>query len=132
MFTHVHLGSDDVARSKLFYDALFDALGGAASWKDSERDRWFWQKDGLFLVVGTPLDENAAQPGNGVTIGFSVESPEQGDAWHQAGLTNGGTSVESPPGIRDNSAAGDIYLAYLRDPDGNKLCAMKILGPTKV
>jgi len=132
MFTHVHLGSDDVARSKRFYDALFDALGGAVSWKDSERDRWFWQKDNLFLVVGQPLDKKPANPGNGVTIGFSVESPEQGDKWHRAGLANGGTSAEDPPGIRDHSAEGGIYLAYLRDPDGNKLCALKFMGPIKV
>lgn len=132
MFTHVHLGSNDVARSKTFYDALFDALGGATSWKDSERDRWFWQKDNLFLVVGEPLDKERAEPGNGVTIGFSVTSPEQGDAWHEAGLANGGTTAENPPGIRDHSAEGGIYLAYLRDPDGNKLCALKFMGPIKV
>lgn len=132
MFTHVHLGSNDVARSKQFYDALFDALGGATSWKDSERERWFWKKDNLFLVVGEPLDKMTAQPGNGVTIGFSVESPEQGDNWHKAGLANGGTSVEDPPGVRDHSAEGGIYLAYLRDPDGNKLCALKFIGPIKV
>lgn len=132
MFTHIHLGSNDVAQSKQFYDAIFDAIGGATSWKDSERERWFWQKDGLFLVVGEPLDKQVANPGNGITIGFSVKSPEEGNAWHQAGLANGGTSVEDPPGIRDHSAEGGIYLAYLRDPDGNKLCALKFMGPIKV
>lgn len=132
MFTHVHLGSNDVARSKQFYDALFAALGGAHSWKDSERDRWFWAKDGRFLVVGRPLDEGDAQPGNGFTVGFDVSSVEQGNAWHAAGLANGGTSCEEPPGIRDHSAEGGIYLAYLRDPDGNKLCALKFMGPLKV
>ncbi len=132
MFTHVHLGSNDVDRSKRFYDAVFDALGGANSWKDSDRNRWFWQKDNLFLVVGEPLDKLAANPGNGITIGFSVDSPEQGDAWHRAGLENGGVSVEDPPGIRDHSAEGGIYLAYLRDPDGNKLCALKFMGQIKV
>ncbi len=132
MFTHVHLGSSDVARSKRFYDALFDALGGATSWKDADRDRWFWQRDGMFLVVGEPLDKKPANPGNGVTIGFSVESPEQGDEWHAAGLANGGVSVKDPPGVRNHSAKGGIYLAYLRDPDGNKLCALKFMGPINV
>lgn len=132
MFTHIHLGSNDVERSKKFYDALFDALGGAHSWKDSERDRWFWQKDGTFLVVGQPLDKDASNPGNGITIGFTIESPEQGDTWHAAGLANGGTSCEDPPGIRNHSAEGGIYLAYLRDPDGNKLCALKFMGPLAV
>ena len=132
MFTHIHLGSNDVDRSKRFYDAIFDSLGGARSWKDSDRNRWFWARDGLFLVVGEPLDKGVAEPGNGVTVGFAVDSPEQGDAWHQAGLENGGTSVEDPPGIRDHSAQGGIYLAYLRDPDGNKLCALKFMGPIQV
>ncbi|WP_427964795.1 VOC family protein [Altererythrobacter sp.] len=132
MFTHVHLGSSDVGRSKAFYDALFDALGGARSWKDSERNRWFWQRGETFLVVGEPLDHEAPHPGNGVTIGFSVDSPEQGDAWHAAGIANGGTSCEDPPGIRSHSAEGGIYLAYLRDPDGNKLCALKFMGPLAV
>ena len=82
--------------------------------------------------MGEPLDKLPANPGNGITIGFSVESPEQGDAWHTAGLAHGGTSVEDPPGIRDHSAEGGIYLAYLRDPDGNKLCALKFMGQIKV
>jgi len=132
MFTHVHLGSSDVERSKRFYDALFDVLGETRSWKDSDRNRWFWQRGSTFLVVGEPLDKGASHPGNGVTIGFSVDSPEQGDAWHAAGLANGGTSCEDPPGIRDHSAQGGIYLAYLRDPDGNKICALKFMGDLAV
>lgn len=126
LLTHVHLGSNDVERSKIFYDALFDVLGGARSWKDSERNRWYWLKDGQFVVIGEPLDKAAASTGNGVTVGFSVDSPEQGAAWHAAGLANGGTDCEGvePPGFRENPTAGKIYLAYLRDPDGNKLCAL--------
>jgi catechol 2,3-dioxygenase-like lactoylglutathione lyase family enzyme len=72
------------------------------------------------------VDRDKAQPGNGVTIGFNVDSPEQGDAWHAAGLAAGGTSVEDPPGIRKRGNGG-VYLAYLRDPDGNKLCALKMM-----
>lgn len=132
MFTHVHLGSNDVERSKRFYDALFDAMGGAHSWRDADRNRWFWVKDGQFLVVGEPRDLDEAQPGNGVTVGFQVESPEQGDAWHAAGLAHGGTTCEDPPGIRDDSAEGGCYRAYLLDPDGNKLCAMKFMGALKI
>ncbi|MEQ9316427.1 MAG: VOC family protein [Henriciella sp.] len=129
MFTHVHLGSNDVGRSKAFYDAIFDALGGAQSWKDPERDRWFWMRDGQFLVVGEPLDKESASTGNGMTIGFEIESVEQGDAWHAAGLAHGGTDCDgvSPPGMRDNAQGLKVYLAYLRDPDGNKLCVFKRL-----
>jgi len=126
MFSHVHLGSNDVERAKRFYDAIMDALGGAESWKDQDRNRWFWQRDDAFLIVGEPLDKDQAQPGNGVTIGFDVESPEQGDAWHAAGLAAGGTTLEGAPGIRRRGEGG-IYLAYLRDPDGNKLCALKLM-----
>jgi catechol 2,3-dioxygenase-like lactoylglutathione lyase family enzyme len=126
MFSHVHLGSNDVERAKRFYDAIMDALGGAESWKDEDRNRWFWQREDAFLIVGEPLDTDQAQPGNGVTIGFNVDSPEQGDAWHAAGLAAGGTAIEDPPGIRKRDAGG-IYLAYLRDPDGNKLCALKMM-----
>lgn len=128
MFSHVHLGSNDVERSKRFYDALFDALGGAECWKDPDRNRYFWKRESGFLIVGEPVDKQAASSGNGVTVGFAVDSPEQGDAWHAAGLANGGTSVEDPPGIRDRNERGKIYLAYLRDPDGNKLCALKFIG----
>jgi len=126
MFSHVHLGSNDVERAKRFYDAIMDALGGAQSWKDEDRNRWFWMRDDSFLIVGEPLDKDDAQPGNGVTVGFHVESPEQGDAWHAAGLAAGGTAIEDPPGIRKRGDGG-IYLAYLRDPDGNKLCALKMM-----
>lgn len=128
MFSHIHLGSNDVERSKRFYEAIMDALGGAKSWKDTDRNRWFWQRHGAMLIVGEPLDGEAASDGNGVTIGFAVDSPEQGDAWHAAGLAHGGTACEDPPGIRDKGARGGIYLAYLRDPDGNKLCALKMMG----
>ncbi|MEO0467396.1 MAG: VOC family protein [Pseudomonadota bacterium] len=124
MFTHVHLGSNDVARSKAFYDALFETLGGARSWKDPERNRWFWLQGGQFLVVGEPLDGAPATASNGLTIGFSVTGPEQGDAWHAAGLANGGSECEGAPEIQDSNLAGKIYLAYLRDPDGHKLCAL--------
>jgi len=127
MFSHVHLGSNDVERAKKFYDALFDALGGVESWKDDNRNRWFWMREDRFLIVGEPLDEGQAQPGNGVTIGFTVVSPEQGDAWHAAGLAAGGTDIEDAPGIRKRGEGGGVYLAYLRDPDGNKLCALKMM-----
>ena len=127
MFSHVHLGSNDPARAKKFYDALMKALGGSEGQKLDDRDRYFYMHGGAMFIVGAPLDGKQATPGNGVTIGFAVDSPEQGDAWHQAGLANGGTSVEDAPGIRDRGDRGRIYLAYLLDPDGNKLSALKKL-----
>ena len=127
MFSHVHLGSNDVERARIFYDALFAALGGEPGLRDTDRERYFYHHKGAMLIVGEPLDEKAAQPGNGITIGFAVEDAEQGNAWHAAGLAHGGTAVEDPPGARDKGDRGRLYLAYLRDPDGNKLCALKWL-----
>ncbi len=58
-----------------------------------------------------------------LSIGFAVESSEEADTWHKAGVENGGTAIEDAPGVRQGSS-GSLYLAYLRDPDGNKLCAL--------
>jgi catechol 2,3-dioxygenase-like lactoylglutathione lyase family enzyme len=60
---------------------------------------------------------------NGATIGFKCASPEQVVAFHDAAVAAGGVSIEEPPGLRDNGV-GPLYLAYVRDPDGNKLCAL--------
>ena len=66
----------------------------------------------------------AQSAANGGTIGFAMDSPELGDAWHAAGIANGGTTCEDPPGLREGPM-GKLYLAYLRDPAGNKICALK-------
>ena len=75
-----------------------------------------------FFIVTPPIDGQPATHANGGTIGLTMNSPEQVDAWHAAGVAAGGTSIEDPPGIRENARL-KLYLAYLRDPDGNKLCA---------
>jgi catechol 2,3-dioxygenase-like lactoylglutathione lyase family enzyme len=122
MFSHVMVGSNDIGRSKAFYDALFGAIGGNPGREDA-RGRLIYAYNGGVLMVSRPIDGEAATHANGGTIGFTMASPEQATAWHDAGVANGGTSVEDPPGVRQG-AAGAIYLAYLRDPDGNKLCAL--------
>jgi catechol 2,3-dioxygenase-like lactoylglutathione lyase family enzyme len=122
MFSHVMVGSNDIARSKKFYDALFGAIGGKPGTEDA-KGRLIYAHNGGRLMVSKPIDGKAATHANGGTIGFTVASAEQADAWHKAGVANGGTSVEDPPGVRQG-AAGAIYLAYLRDPDGTKLCAV--------
>ena len=75
------------------------------------------------LTILAPINDAAPEPGNGHTLGFRVESPEMVDSWHLTGLRHGGAAAEEPPGIRKRPI-GSVYLAYLRDPDGNKLCAM--------
>ncbi|MES2754137.1 MAG: VOC family protein [Pseudomonadota bacterium] len=122
MFSHMMVGSNDIARSKTFYDALFGATGGKPAIADDKGRLIYMHNGGLFLVT-PPIDGQPATHANGGTIGFAMKEPAEADAWHAAGVANGGTAIEDAPGIR-NAAFGDLYLAYLRDPDGNKLCAM--------
>ena len=122
MFSHMTVGSNDIARSKTFYDALFGAIGGKPASQDDKGRLLYLHNGGIFLVT-PPIDGAPATHGNGSTIGFTVSDGGQADAWHKAGTENGGTAIEDPPGIREASF-GKLYLAYLRDPDGNKLCAL--------
>src|SRR5271168_2945108 len=109
MFSHIMIGSNDIARSKKFYDALFVAMGGQPGTEDARGRLAYTHNGGRF--VSKPIDGKPANLANGGTIGFSMSSPEQAAAWHKAGVANGGTSIEDPPGVRPNGA----YLAYLRD-----------------
>jgi catechol 2,3-dioxygenase-like lactoylglutathione lyase family enzyme len=122
MFSHVMVGSNDIARSKKFYDALFVALGGKPGTEDA-KGRLIYTHNGGRFMVSKPIDGQPASHANGGTIGFAVSDSKQADAWHTAGVANGGATIEDPPGVRQG-AAGEIYLAYLRDPDGNKLCTV--------
>jgi catechol 2,3-dioxygenase-like lactoylglutathione lyase family enzyme len=119
MFSHMMVGSNDIARSKKFYDALFGAIGGKPGMQDEKGRLIYAYNGGLFLVT-KPLDGKSATHANGGTIGFTMVSPEQAGAWHKAGVANGGITIEDPPGTRPSGTC----LAYLRDPDGNKLCAL--------
>ncbi|PZQ58109.1 MAG: glyoxalase [Sphingomonas taxi] len=121
MFSHIMVGSNDIARSKTFYDALFAALGGKAGMQD-DKGRLLYAHGGALFLVSAPIDGQPACHANGGTIGFAVSGPEQAQAWHAAGVANGGVAIEDAPGVRQ-SPFGALYLAYLRDPDGNKLCA---------
>ncbi len=122
MFSHVMIGSNDITRSKTFYDALFGAMGGKPGVQD-QKGRLIYTHGGGRFMVTKPIDGEPATGANGGTIGFAVDSSEQGDAWHKAGVENGGTAIEDAPGVRQGGSGG-VYLAYLRDPDGNKLCAL--------
>ena len=122
MFTHVMVGSDDIARSKKFYDAIFAVLGAKEGFVDP-KGRLIYDHNGNRFVLSKPINGKSACPANGGTIGFLANYPEQAKAWHDAGVANGGTSIEDPPGERQG-AAGRMYLAYLRDPDGNKVAAV--------
>jgi catechol 2,3-dioxygenase-like lactoylglutathione lyase family enzyme len=116
------VGSNDIGRSKKFYDALFGALGGKPAIEDP-KGRLIYIHNGSMFLVTPPIDGKPACHANGGTIGFGVTSTEQADAWHKAGVEAGGAAIEDPPGWREGTGMR-LYLAYLRDPDGNKLCTM--------
>lgn len=122
MFSHMMVGSNDIDRSKKFYDALFGAIGGKEAVTDPKGRLMYFHNGGIFMV-SAPIDGQPACHANGGTIGFAMETPAQADAWHAAGVANGGTAIEEDPGIREGNGM-KLYLAYLRDPDGNKLCAL--------
>jgi catechol 2,3-dioxygenase-like lactoylglutathione lyase family enzyme len=126
MFSHVMIGSNDIERSKKFYDALLGVLGVGEPLRNvanSGHTRLFYRHDGGTFCISEPINGESACGANGGTIGFKCSSPEQVSAFHDVGVANGGTSIEEPPGLRE-AAMGSMYLSYLRDPDGNKLCAL--------
>jgi catechol 2,3-dioxygenase-like lactoylglutathione lyase family enzyme len=125
MFSHIMIGTNDLDRAKGFYDALLGTLGVRPAMVDGHRI-FYITPTGIFSV-SKPINGEPATAPNGGTIGFAASSPEQADAWHAAGIAQGGTSCEDPPGVREGGM-GKLYLAYLRDPDGNKLCALHRMG----
>jgi catechol 2,3-dioxygenase-like lactoylglutathione lyase family enzyme len=122
MFSHIMVGANDIDAAKTFYDATLGALGYGPGVVDP-KGRVFYVTDSGIFAITVPIDGNPATHGNGSTIGFAAATTEAADAWHAAGLANGGTACEEPPGVREGDM-GALYLAYLRDPSGNKLCAL--------
>ncbi len=120
MFSSIMVGANNIEESKEFYDAVLGAIGYKPGVIDPKGRCFYATSSGIF-AISVPIDGEPAGPGNGSTVGFAVESVEAGDAWHAAGIANGGTTCEDPPGIREDM---NIYLAYMRDPAGNKLCAL--------
>jgi catechol 2,3-dioxygenase-like lactoylglutathione lyase family enzyme len=131
MFSHVIVGVNDLEASRRFYDALLATIGLKPGVYNHSGivGRYFYRSATGSFGITQPINGEPATRGNGSTLGFSVTSPEQADAFHAAGLANGGTTCEDPPGWREGSV-GRLYLAYLRDPDGNKICAL--FRPPKV
>ena len=126
MFSHVMVGSNDIERSKRFYDAVLGLLGSGEPFRNvagSGHVRLFCRHDGSTFCISQPIDGAAATPANGGTIGFACSSPEQVRAFHDMALAHGGTPIEEPPGLREGGV-GAMHLAYVRDPDGHKLCAV--------
>jgi len=117
MYSHIMVGADDVAAAKTFYDAVLGALGHPPGNMDDKGRCFYFTPTGIFSIT-PPINGEPASGANGGTIGFAAATPAEADAWHAAGLENGGTSLEDPPGERPDSG---LYLAYLKDPSGNKI-----------
>jgi catechol 2,3-dioxygenase-like lactoylglutathione lyase family enzyme len=126
MFSHVMVGSNDIERSRRFYDAVLGVLGAGEplqSRANSGHERLFYRHDGGTFCVSQPINGDTATFANGGTIGFKCTSLAQVRAFHDTAVAHGGTSIEDPPGLREGKL-GAMHLAYVRDPDGNKLCAL--------
>ncbi len=121
MFTHLVVGTNDLDKAASFYDAVLAPLGHKRQ-ENAPADRLVdvGAEAGAFLVM-RPLDGETAQAGNGGTIGFRAATPAAVDAFHAAGLVAGGQD-EGPPGPRP-SGERMTYGAYLRSPEGHKICA---------
>jgi catechol 2,3-dioxygenase-like lactoylglutathione lyase family enzyme len=126
MFNHIMIGSNDLERSKRFYDAVLGTLGAGEPVQNkaqSGHTRLFYRHDGGVLCISEPINDEEATFANGGTIGFKCSSPEQVREFHDVAVAHGGVSIEDPPGLREGGM-GPLYLAYVRDPDGHKLCAI--------
>lgn len=126
MFSHIMVGSSDIEKSKRFYDAVLGTLGAGEPFRGKAptgQERLFYRHGGGSFGVSEPINGEEASFANGGTIGFKCDSPEQVQKFHDAAVAFGGQSIEDPPGLRDG-AMGAMHLAYVRDPDGNKLCAV--------
>lgn len=126
MFSHVMVGSNDIARSRRFYNAVLGVLGvgePAENQNKTGQTRLFYRHDGGTFCISEPIDGQPATVANGATLGFKCSSPEQVREFHDVAVAHGGTSIEEPPGLREGKL-GALYLSYVRDPDGHKLCAL--------
>ena len=127
MFSHIMIGTNDFDRAKAFYDTVLATLGagpGMINVAATGHKRAFWMHNGGMFSISEPINDKEATCANGSTVGFACDSLEQVQAFHDAAVAAGGKSIEDPPGVRE-AGFGKLYLAYLRDPDGNKLCALK-------
>lgn len=126
MFSHVMVGTNDIDRSKRFYDAVLGVLGAGEPFRNlnaTGQVRLFYRHDGGSFCVSEPINGESATFANGGTVGFKCSSPAQVQEFHDVAVAHGGASIEQPPGLRESNL-GSMYLAYVRDPDGNKLCAL--------
>ena len=127
MINHVMIGTNDMEKAKAFYTKVLGVLGAGEPMMHENKTghmRALYPHDGSMLILTQPIDDEPATTANGLTIAFRCDSPEQVKELHDVAVDAGGTSIEDPPGLRDGGALGPLHLAYFRDPDGHKLCAI--------
>ena len=123
MFAQIVIGSNDIAEAQKFYDAVLTTIGVPAGNLVEEIQRIYYRTPEGTFIVTKPVDGKPATVANGGTLGFKCKTPEEAKAFHDAAVANGGVSIEDPPGWRDLGPNRRVYLAYVRDPSGHKLCA---------
>ncbi|MDQ1231141.1 VOC family protein [Sphingomonas sp. SORGH_AS_0879] len=128
MLFHTMVGSNDIERSKRFYDTVLGTLGVGEATRniaDSGHTRLIYNHgNGTNFIVSQPINDEPATVANGGAVAVACNSPEQVKQFHDVAVANGGTSIEAPPGPRHTASMGTVELAYFRDPDGNKLCGI--------
>ena len=126
MFSHIMIGTDDIESSKKFYDSILAVIGinnPVRNKNETGQQRLFYAHNGSVFCITEPINGEPASFANGSTIGFVCESPQQVQEFHAVAIANGATSIEAPPGLRDNST-GKKHLCYFLDLDGHKICGM--------
>ncbi|QUL36861.1 VOC family protein [Erythrobacter sp. JK5] len=126
MLNHIMIGSNDIERSKKFYNAVLGVLGAGEPFVNvsaTGHTRLFYMHDGSTFSVSEPINDAPATVANGSTIGFKCNSLEQVKELHDVAIAHGGTSIEDPPGPRENTM-GTMNLCYFTDPDGHKICGI--------
>ena len=127
MFSHFTLGSNDLIRSRQFYEAALASVGFVYAGGDEYMLMFsVSDKDYPHLFVCAPFDGLPATWSNGFHLAFNTSSSDKVDSFYEQALANGGFD-EGAPGIRSHYAV-DYYAAYVRDPDGNKLQAVCYTG----
>lgn len=116
------VGTNDIKKSKQFYDSIMGCLGYEPGMFDNENRFFYFTMNGIFGVT-KPIDGKPATHANGGTIGFTAESTVIVDTWQKTGVKNGGSLCEGLPNTIKRLDFS-LYVAYLRDPDGNKICAL--------
>lgn len=123
MIGYVTLGTNDLAKSSAFYDALLGTIGAERFMEEADYFiAWAKSPEEPSIAVSVPFNKEPATVGNGTMVAVFLESPGQVDAFYAKALELGG-SCEGKPGFRPEEATSGFYAGYFRDLDGNKLNA---------